>query len=945
MHKEISKLSELYRKGNYKEALAAMDKNLKLKKLWSYRAYDYLSELNNKLKSKLNYSTSKSNEYFFTIITVNYNNLQGLKKTAQSVINQTNRDNIQFIVVDGGSTDGSIEYIQSIVKDIDIAVYGKDDGVYDAMNRGIKMASGHYCNFMNSGDCFYDLAVTENIQNKTKGLKSLPSAIYGDTKLENGHIWKAHSLDDMWKGMKFSHQSVFIETKELKSKPYDMSKKIVADYIQLYEMHNKNSDFFNAEMVISDVEDVGISGDFVGRTMERWQAVRGVKNPCVSQKQIDDFYRTFLSASDNPWTASHTFKTNKAQSDLIANTQERIIFLISMPRSGSTLLQRILEQSDQVNTLGEPWLMLPLLSGYSEELVDTKYGQHLNVMAKNDFLENTNNLNIIKDAQQVYADSVYSSILRESDKRYFLDKTPRYIHVAEQLKEIYPNAKFIVLLRNPAAIISSYAHTWFDGSFEKLAEDKYCKYDFEKGFESLSSFSNSGFKNMHVLRYEELVSKPDKTLPALFKYLKMPFQASYINYNQKQNVIKKFKFGDPKTVYSKQAPDVLHSDKWIKDITETNSQENFVNILNLLPNNVFNSLGYSKESILENLGFDLLASSLDKISEKFGSNEKSLIKLRAQFNFKSEKSLGVLITSYNNQSTIINAIRSVVEQTKEPDLIIIADDVSTDDSVKLIAEYISDKTHLNIKLIAREENLGVSKNRDLAINDMNVDYITTLDGDDIFFPGKLEAEYLSLENQLDRVAFSDIIIETTDNVFKQDTSAFHKKTKKEMLELLSTRGAPVPRDMMFPKILFEKSGGFDHQLKAYEDWALKMRMVCSSKDFSWVSTNCIGTIYDRKTPGLSNLANIEHVINQVLVLARNIDNFASNKELLSKALLNLCSLLNSGIKTRFKKYAEELIYSDFEEVLKPNFDVFWVEYYKNEEKDDSFNLLWKFCKS
>lgn len=95
MHKEISKLSELYRKGNYKEALAAMDKNLKLKKLWSYRAYDYLLELNNKLK--LNSSSSKSNEYFFTIITVNYNNLQGLKKTAQSVINQRTRRDIPEI--------------------------------------------------------------------------------------------------------------------------------------------------------------------------------------------------------------------------------------------------------------------------------------------------------------------------------------------------------------------------------------------------------------------------------------------------------------------------------------------------------------------------------------------------------------------------------------------------------------------------------------------------------------------------------------------------------------------------------------------------------------------------------------------------------------------------------------------------------------------------------
>ncbi len=165
-----------------------------------------------------------------------------------------------------------------------------------------------------------------------------------------------------------------------------------------------------------------------------------------------------------------------------------------------------------------------------------------------------------------------------------------------------------------------------------------------------------------------------------------------------------------------------------------------------------------------------------------------------------------------------------------------------------------------------------------------------------------------------------------------------------MLELLSTRSAPVPRDMMFPKVLFEKAEGFDHQLKAYEDWAFKMRLVAVSKDFSWVGTSCIGTIYDRKTPGLSNLENIDHVINQVLVLARNIDSFSANKKLLVKALLKLSKLLNSGIKKRFDKHAKELVHLDFETVLKPTFDDFWLNYFQNDKIENSFEKLWKFCK-
>lgn len=101
----------------------------------------------------------------YSIITVNYNNKEGLRKTIESVINQTFRD-YEFIVIDGSSTDGSIEVLKEFDNYINYWISEPDSGIYQAMNKGIVKATGKYLNFMNSGDCFYDKKVLETIDAK-----------------------------------------------------------------------------------------------------------------------------------------------------------------------------------------------------------------------------------------------------------------------------------------------------------------------------------------------------------------------------------------------------------------------------------------------------------------------------------------------------------------------------------------------------------------------------------------------------------------------------------------------------------------------------------------------------------------------------------------------------------------------------------------------------------
>lgn len=97
-----------------------------------------------------------------SIITINYNNKEGLKRTAESVKRQRCKD-FEYIVVDGDSSDGSKEVMQEYADTIDIAISEKDTGIYNAMNKGVKVAQGEFLLFLNSGDWLNSTDVTEVI--------------------------------------------------------------------------------------------------------------------------------------------------------------------------------------------------------------------------------------------------------------------------------------------------------------------------------------------------------------------------------------------------------------------------------------------------------------------------------------------------------------------------------------------------------------------------------------------------------------------------------------------------------------------------------------------------------------------------------------------------------------------------------------------------------------
>jgi glycosyltransferase involved in cell wall biosynthesis len=132
-----------------------------------------------------------------TIITINYNNLEGLKRTVDSVVNQTWQE-FEYIVIDGGSTDGSAAYIESQSKHIDYWLSEPDKGIYNAMNKGIAKATGEYLLFLNSGDHLYSHKVLEENQKHIVNY----DLVYFDLQIWNGTISKMVCFPDK---LCFSH--------------------------------------------------------------------------------------------------------------------------------------------------------------------------------------------------------------------------------------------------------------------------------------------------------------------------------------------------------------------------------------------------------------------------------------------------------------------------------------------------------------------------------------------------------------------------------------------------------------------------------------------------------------------------------------------------------------------------------------------------------------------
>ena len=192
-----------------------------------------------------------------SVITINYNNCDGLRKTIESVVNQTYKS-VEYIIIDGGSTDGSLEAIKEYADKIGYWVSEADNGCYHAMNKGIKVATGEYVIFMNSGDYFYsnetiaDFVATNPTEDVLCGdmFLSLGCVNVVPEKLTFRYLFEGN----------LPHQACFIKTAVQKQYPYNENLKIVSDWeFFLKTLILNNGSYRKINKIISYFDFTGIS--------------------------------------------------------------------------------------------------------------------------------------------------------------------------------------------------------------------------------------------------------------------------------------------------------------------------------------------------------------------------------------------------------------------------------------------------------------------------------------------------------------------------------------------------------------------------------------------------------------------------------------------------------------------------------------------------------------
>ncbi len=194
-----------------------------------------------------------------SVVTVTYNAGESLEKTIQSVLSQSYAD-VEYLIIDGNSTDETIDVIKKYEAELAYWVSEPDDGIYDAMNKAIDQASGRWINFMNAGDTF---AHKETIAEMLKDLEEDTDLYCGgidfvDPSTSTSRYRAAHGLQNIWKTIPCWHQATFIKTALMKEYRYATEYKIAADHEFFIRCHVNKKRFQFIDKVVATMMGGGL---------------------------------------------------------------------------------------------------------------------------------------------------------------------------------------------------------------------------------------------------------------------------------------------------------------------------------------------------------------------------------------------------------------------------------------------------------------------------------------------------------------------------------------------------------------------------------------------------------------------------------------------------------------------------------------------------------------
>lgn len=221
-----------------------------------------------------------------SIITVCYNAIEGIEKTILSVLGQS-YSNIEYIVIDGGSTDGTIDVIQKYRGNIAYFVSEQDDGIYDAMNKGVRVATGEWINFLNAGDFFAsDDAIKVLLSVDTEGI----DVIYGDSiEVDRGFFRLMPSSAEV-KRMEYEqvyrHGSSLVRASVHKQHLFDLKRKDLGYALDWELIHRLYIDGFEFKRVDMAIECYELQGTSFHPMLNRWYNFKVTISNGITLKKV-----------------------------------------------------------------------------------------------------------------------------------------------------------------------------------------------------------------------------------------------------------------------------------------------------------------------------------------------------------------------------------------------------------------------------------------------------------------------------------------------------------------------------------------------------------------------------------------------------------------------------------------------------------------------------------
>lgn len=267
---------------------------------------------------------------------------------------------------------------------------------------------------------------------------------------------------------------------------------------------------------------------------------------------------------------------------------KNLVFIISQPKAGSTLLQRILAGHPDIQTSAETWLMLHPAYGLRRKGIKTEYNARWASTGVREFLDNyADGRETYLDGIRSFAETIYGRVLEKHGKTLFLDKTPRYTMIIDELVELFPDARYILLIRNPLAILKSELHTYIGDDWPQLAKFGPDLLDAPRRLVAARDrLGDAGFE----IRYEDLVSEPEANVKVLCDFLDVTFSPAMLDYSGTPAPVGRM--NDPVGVHRHTAPSVESLDKWKALGTDRQLRHFALSYLEAVGDKTVSALGY-----------------------------------------------------------------------------------------------------------------------------------------------------------------------------------------------------------------------------------------------------------------------------------------------------------------------------------------------------------------